>query len=338
MITVTDLFAGAGGSSTGARMAGLDVVAAANHWNTAIATHTLNHPGTLHECINISQCDPGRFPTTDVAWLSPSCTHHSRARGRRANAGIAPVVETAPDLPTLRAAEPDMSRATMFDAIRFADHHHYRYIVVENVPEIRDWALYPHWLDMMSTLGYQHRVQILDASRVAQHGPAVPQSRIRYFATFWREDQPAPPPVQTSHPTTVAAQVLDADPGRLLDDRPRPITPAIRAKLEATLDAYPDAQRLIFPYYGATRIGYPADARPLGTLTTHARHGVLTRTRRGVCYRMLNNREEAAAMGFPTSYRFAGTKADITKQTGNAVCTNVARDLLTNIAEAVAAL
>ncbi len=42
-----DLFAGAGGFSTGAAMAGCHVLWAANHWPTAVQWHAANHPGTL---------------------------------------------------------------------------------------------------------------------------------------------------------------------------------------------------------------------------------------------------------------------------------------------------
>lgn len=60
--TVTDLFCGAGGSSTGAAAAGLEIVLAANHWATAIEVHQANHPDAGHDCADISQVDPRRYP------------------------------------------------------------------------------------------------------------------------------------------------------------------------------------------------------------------------------------------------------------------------------------
>ncbi|TXE72645.1 DNA cytosine methyltransferase [Serratia nevei] len=45
MIKVSDLFAGLGGSSTGAEMAGAEVVWAGNHWPAAVEAHQANHPG-----------------------------------------------------------------------------------------------------------------------------------------------------------------------------------------------------------------------------------------------------------------------------------------------------
>ena len=90
-ITITDLFCGAGGSSTGAeQIPGVTVRMAANHWRLAIDTHQANHPDTAHDCADISQVEPSRYPTTDILWASPECTNHSVAKGisrqRRAEA------------------------------------------------------------------------------------------------------------------------------------------------------------------------------------------------------------------------------------------------------------
>ena len=66
MLTATDLFAGAGGSSEGLTQAGIRVTTAVNHWPIAIETHALNHPDTLHDIANISQTDPARYPRTNL--------------------------------------------------------------------------------------------------------------------------------------------------------------------------------------------------------------------------------------------------------------------------------
>ena len=54
---MTDLFAGGGGTSTGAALAGVDVTVAVNHWAPSLATHAANHPTTQHENIDISQAE-----------------------------------------------------------------------------------------------------------------------------------------------------------------------------------------------------------------------------------------------------------------------------------------
>jgi site-specific DNA-cytosine methylase len=82
-------------------------------------------------------------------------------------------------------------------------------------------------------------------------------------------------------------------------------------------------------YYGNGGVQSVDD--PLPTATTHDRFGlvqpVVEGTRLDVRYRMLQPHELAAAMSFPKSYEFAGTKGDTVKQIGNAVDVSVARAL-----------
>lgn len=74
-LTLTDLFCGAGGSSTGATMLGdaIDVRLAANHWDKAIETHSHNHPDSDHLQADISVTDPRYVAQTDLLWASPEC-------------------------------------------------------------------------------------------------------------------------------------------------------------------------------------------------------------------------------------------------------------------------
>jgi DNA (cytosine-5)-methyltransferase 1 len=58
-----DLFAGAGGTSTGLALAAAAIgrslaLAAVNHWETAVATHAANHPWAAHHCAAIDSLDP----------------------------------------------------------------------------------------------------------------------------------------------------------------------------------------------------------------------------------------------------------------------------------------
>jgi DNA (cytosine-5)-methyltransferase 1 len=85
-VTVTDQFCGAGGSSLGAVAAGAEVKLALNHWRLAIETHNHNFPDTLHDCTDISACDPRRYPSTDILITSPECTNHSIAKGKNGRA------------------------------------------------------------------------------------------------------------------------------------------------------------------------------------------------------------------------------------------------------------
>ena len=193
--TVTDLFCGAGGSSTGATAAGARVVMAANHWATAVATHQTNFPDTDHDCADISQTDPRRYPRTDILWASPECTNHSQARARRrATAQLDLDLSAGARLGQVLPEEAaDRSRATMWDVPRFAEHHRYPVIVVETVVEAARWVLWRGWRHALTLLGYRHRVVYLNS----MHAPAVrvpraPQSRDRLYIVCWRTGMAAP--------------------------------------------------------------------------------------------------------------------------------------------------
>lgn len=178
--TATDLFCGCGGSSEGAEaVAGVRLRMGANHWKTAIETHSHNFPHADHDLADISQVDPRRFPSTDILLASPECTHHSRARTKRHQADLF-------DPNGDPAAE--RSRATMWDVPRFAEYHKYKLIVVENVTEIRNWAPFAAWIQCMDALGYDHQLLYLN-SMIA---PPTPQSRDRFYGCFWRKGNRKP--------------------------------------------------------------------------------------------------------------------------------------------------
>lgn len=82
---IVDNFAGGGGASTGIELAlGRHVDIAINHDPKAIAMHKINHSFTKHYTEDVFEIDPkkicGGFPV-DLCWLSPDCTHFSRAKG-----------------------------------------------------------------------------------------------------------------------------------------------------------------------------------------------------------------------------------------------------------------
>lgn len=69
-LTGTDQFCGAGGSTTGAKAAGIEMKLALNHWKLAIETHNTNHPETDHDCTDIQACDPRKYVSTDFIYTS----------------------------------------------------------------------------------------------------------------------------------------------------------------------------------------------------------------------------------------------------------------------------
>jgi DNA (cytosine-5)-methyltransferase 1 len=174
-LTATDLFAGAGGSSLGAETAGVRLLMAANHWQTAVEVHQQHFPDAGHDLADISQADPRRYPATDLLIASPECTNHSQARGvsrRRQD----PSLWDAPD------PSAERSRSTMWDVPRFCEQLHYTAGVVENVVEVTRWVGWRAWCTYMDDLGYEHRVLSINSMH---HG--VPQSRDRVFIVFWRK-------------------------------------------------------------------------------------------------------------------------------------------------------
>lgn len=194
-LTMTDLFCGAGGSSTGAvSVPGVSVRLAANHWDRAIETHNQNHPDVDHLQADISNTDPRFVPRTDLLWASPECTNHSRAKGRK--------LPTQPDLfgDVLPDAAADRSRATMWDVVRFTEAHDYRAVLVENVVEVVDWAsptgtrggLFQAWLTAMQSMGYRHRVISLNSMHAQATGLPAPQSRDRVYIAFTKVGERAP--------------------------------------------------------------------------------------------------------------------------------------------------
>lgn len=187
-LTVTDLFCGAGGSSSGLVEAGYRVVIAANHWAKAIESHQINHPETDHSQADISQVDPRHFPRTHVLWGSPECTNHSIAKGvKRHQARELALFELDGTRPQEDEAA-NRSRATMWDIPRFAEHHRYMAIILENVVDAARWDQFPAWQLAMESLGYRLQFVWLNSMHAQIGGMPAPQSRDRMYIVMWRAD------------------------------------------------------------------------------------------------------------------------------------------------------
>lgn len=181
-LDMTDLFCGAGGSSSGAiQIPGVTVRMAANHWQLAVDTHQENHPDTDHDCADISQTDPRRYPSTAILWASPECTNHSQARGKRRES-------IEPDLfgDVLPDAAAERSRATMWDVCRFVEAmtlrgKPYKGFVVENVVDVRYWMYFEPWKMALRTAGYCLHFVYLNSMHAQAGGLPAPQSRDRFY-------------------------------------------------------------------------------------------------------------------------------------------------------------
>ena len=118
----------------------------------AIETHNTNFPDTIHDCTDISACDPRRYVSTDILITSPECTNHSLAKGKRRKwmnqLELFGKIDIDPS--------EERSRATMWDVPRFAEVHDYNIIITENVVDARSWVMWEPWLMAMDKLGYYH--------------------------------------------------------------------------------------------------------------------------------------------------------------------------------------
>ncbi|KMV22087.1 DNA cytosine methyltransferase [Mycobacterium heckeshornense] len=218
-LTLTDLFCGAGGSSTGAiAIPDITVRTASNHWDKAIETHSLNHPDADHICADISQIDPRYFPRTDLLWASPSCTKHSVAQGKRRQ-------DAQPDLfgETLPDAAAERSRATMWDVVRFAEYHQYLAVIVENVVDVYFWPPFQSWMLAMQSIGYVGQIVYLNSMHAQLYGPGAPQSRDRIYVVFTRAEAPRPDVSRVVSPAAICPScgpVRAVQSWKKLDRRP----------------------------------------------------------------------------------------------------------------------
>jgi DNA (cytosine-5)-methyltransferase 1 len=187
-LTVSDMFCGAGGSSTGLSVVpGLTVKIAMNHWARAIETHNTNHPDVDHVCADIQKTDPEYITRTDILWASPECTNHSVAKGRRRVTNQKPLFGgTTEDAAAIK------SRATMWDVPRFAEVHDYKLIITENVVDAAKWVMFDAWLQAMRALGYEHHIVYMNSMHAQLGGLPAPQSRDRMYVMFWKAGNPRP--------------------------------------------------------------------------------------------------------------------------------------------------
>ena len=163
-----DLFSGLGGWSTGAVMAGCEVLWAANHWQEAVHWHSENHPGTHHVCQDLHQADWTQVPSHDLLLASPCCQGHSKARGKASG-----------------NPQHDASRSTAWAVVSAIEFHRPQAAIVENVPEFLEWPLYPAWAAAMQALGYALAPHVVNCADLG-----VPQERIRMFIVCTRSANP----------------------------------------------------------------------------------------------------------------------------------------------------
>lgn len=252
IIRAADLFCGAGGTSTGLELAckklGLQLdLLAINHWDTAIETHSANHPKAAHLCMNVDQVDPRKAVPSgklDLLIASPECTHHSVARGGR------PIN--------------DQSRASAWLVLRWAEALDIKNILIENVPEFRTWGplgtngrplkskkgkTFLAFINALESLGYAVKYQILNA---ADFGDPTTRKRLFILARKGRRAVVFPDPTHT--PTghsdlfrktkrwRAAREIIDWKlQGESIFNRKKPLSPNTMRRIYAGLQKFSGA-------------------------------------------------------------------------------------------------
>lgn len=299
-----DLFAGAGGFTTGAEAAGVKVVWSANHWPVAVQWHAANHPNTQHVCQDLQQADFRQMPAHDILLASPACQGHSPARGKE-------------------QPHHDAQRSTAWAVVSAVECHRPEVALVENVVAFAKWALFPVWLQAMQKLGYQVAPHVLDA---ADHG--VPQHRRRLFLICTRSRNPLMlQPAQQDH--VPVSTIIDFNAGKWAAiERPGR---SLKTLQRIAAGRAQHGARFVAPYYGSGS-GETGRSltRPIGTITTRDRWAVIDGDR----MRMFSVGECRAAMGFPNTYLLPDQHQLAVHLLGNAVCPKQAEDLINEIRRA----
>jgi len=304
-----DLFCGAGGSSLGAAAAGVEIVAGFDIWPVAARVYAANFPRARFYLCDLASLDESDIRVirddlgpVDLLLASPPCVDHSPARGAKppSSAGL--------DLPWCVWA--------------FARVFLPRWIVVENVVQMRRWHGYRALLHALMRLGYRVCVRILDA---ADFG--VPQRRKRLYVVCDREaDPPEIAPRASVH--VPARCVIDLD-GYAYTPlyTPRRARATIE-RVERAVHALGRDVAFISVYYGSGPQWQTLDV-PLRTVTTRGHFALVRPGRGGHEMRMLQVDELRRAMSFPVWFDFGGcTRTETMRLLGNAVCPPVIRAIV----------
>lgn len=244
---VADLLCGAGGSSTGCARAlrdlGLELeLVCVNHWPVAIETHSKNHPEARHYCQDISTVRPHILVPEgylDLLMASPTCTHHSVARGGK---------------PTS-----DQQRSDPWHIITWLTELRVKRMIIENVWEFCGWGpvdprtgkpiksrkgeYFRAWIETIRRLGFEPEWRKLNA---ADYGDATTRSRFILMARSDGKSVSWPIPTHTKvdgsklalfpgqKPWKPAREIIDWNiKGRSIFDRKKPLAPKTLARIYA---------------------------------------------------------------------------------------------------------
>lgn len=232
---VVDNFACGGGASTGIEAAlGRPVDHAINHNAKALAVHMANHPYTQHWREDIRNLNPkrvGRGSKVGLAWFSPDCTYHSKARGGK------------PFRDTDRARR---VRGLAGSVHWWMRERRPRVVMLENVEEFADWGpllangrpdpmrrgqSFRRWHRIIENLGYT-----IDMREIRACDYGAPTSRKRLFVIARCDGEEIIFP-EASHgpgalPYRTAAECIDwSDLGQSIFERAKPLAEATQRRI-----------------------------------------------------------------------------------------------------------
>jgi DNA (cytosine-5)-methyltransferase 1 len=310
MIRALDIFSGAGGSSAGARRAGVEIAGAIDMDPIATSTFRHNFPDAHILTSRLEQVDIKKLHRDigdiDLLLASPECTNHSCAKGA--------------------APRSEASRATAMHAITYAERFKPRWIVLENVVHMRPWSRYEELKSELRKLGYRINEQVLDASDFG-----VPQARRRLFLVADKIRDPKLVEHRHKGRRKSVKSILD----KAGTWQTSPLFTRKRAKdtlnrAKRAMEALGEDASYLIVYYGSDGSGgWQRLDRPLRTITTVDRFALVQPGSSGPEMRMLQVSELRRAMGFDDSYTFLeGTRRDRIRLLGNGVCPPVMREVI----------
>lgn len=312
-VRALDLFCGAGGSSWGAREAGVEIVAAFDLWPLAGEAHDANFPEAEFISGRLEDHDVDalvkRLGPINLILASPECTNHSPAKGNKPRC--------------------EQSKDTAFQVVRFAGAFKPRWIIIENVVNMRKWTRYAEFKAALVALGYHLQEQVLNSAHFG-----VPQSRRRLFLVADRQQMPPKVTPRKTAPKKVA-DIVDLNgtykwtPLR----QPNRAKPTLE-RAERGFAALGKTSPFLLVYYGSDGGGgWQRLNRPLRTITTVDRFALVKPDpEHGHVMRMLQVPELQAAMGMPPKMKFeTGSRRERIKMIGNAVCPPVMKRVVENL-------
>jgi DNA (cytosine-5)-methyltransferase 1 len=314
MVKAIDLFCGGGCSSWGARNAGVELVGAVDAWDVATSTYEDNFP-TARGNVVTARLDDRSGPhlfrnlrSVDLIIASPECTHHSIARGAR--------------------PRDEESRRSGWFVMGFIEEMKPRWVILENVTPMRGWPGFEDLIGRLKRLGYRVEIQMLDASDFG-----VPQARRRLFVIcdLFRQ----PDEIRVGSVRIAAAKtILDRKGTWPMSEvyRPERATATLE-RVEKGIRALGRGKDFLIVYYGSDKAGgWQSLDRPLRTLTTLDRFGLIQWERGQPVMRMLQIPELKRGMGLPDGFRLKhGTRRDKVKILGNGVCAPVMRRVVATL-------